>query len=251
MRIYWATALSVITLIGMLAGCGHRLGYRHLAGPITPAIQASDGRYVIADDGSVTYLQDRLEIALQPMTAEMLDRQFPDHSKRPDGFQGANPHEVVGNPYTYGEWIPPGADAAPDRFTVFLLRIKNYEYPKVLAEPASISLEAGNGRHYPALSFPTLVDYHRVYALGFAGNTYHAFEERKSLLQRTLYPESDQVFSGQETQGYVVFAPLDRDVGGFKVWVRDVVLRFDYRGEPAERIDIPFDFARDLYVAKD
>ena len=185
------------------------------------------------------------------MTAAMLDRQFPEESRRPAGFHEANPYEVVQNPYTYGDWTPPGADEAPDRFTVFLLKVKNYEYPKVLIEPASISIEAANGRLYPSLSFPTLVEYHRIYAIAFAGNTYHAFEERKGLLHRTLYPEADVVFSGQETQGYVVFAPLERDVGAFTVWVRDVVLRFDHRGEPQESIDVPFAFDRELYVARD
>jgi len=242
---------GVLFAVAAISACGLQLGYRRLAGPIEPAAQPNAARYVVGDDGSVTYVRDRLEIGLTPMTLEMLNRQFPDHSKRPAGFHAANPYEVVGNPYTYGDWTPPGTDAVPDRFTVFLLKVKNYEFPKVLVDPASISIDAANGRHYASLSFPTLVEYHRVYAIGFSGNTYHAFEERKGLLQRTLYPEAELVFSGQETQGYVVFELLDRDVGALTVWVHDAVLRFDRRDEPVERIDVPFSFARKLYVARD
>jgi hypothetical protein len=242
---------GALAAVVMISACGLSLGYRHLAGPIEPAVQVEDGSYVVRDDGSVTYVQNRLEISITPVTAEMLNRQFPEHSTLPEGFREANPYEVVNNPYTYGDWTASGAKTAPSRFTVFLLKVKNYEFPKVLAEPATVTIEAANGRSFPSLSFATLVDYHRVYAIGFAGNTYHPFQERKSLLQRTLYPNGELVFSGQEAQGYVAFAPLKRDVGAFTVWVRDVVLRFDYRDEPVERINIPFSFERALFVAKD
>lgn len=239
--------LSALLLAG-LAGCGHRLGERQFAGPIEPAITSRDA-FAVKDDHTIVFIQQRLEVSVRPLTTQMLNRVFSSESTAAEGFHEPNPYGFRTNPYTFGDWLPPGEGEAPERFTVFLLKVKNYQYPKVLLEPEGIRIEAANGRRYQALGFPTLVEYHRPYAIAFAGNTYLPFQERRALLERTLYPESEIVFSGQELEGYVVFEPLHRDVERFTLHVKDMVLRFDYREEPVESVDIAYEFQRELYAA--
>ena len=48
----------------------------------------------------------------------------------------------------------------------------------------------------------------------------------------------------------MVFPVLDHDVEEFTVWVKGMALRFDFSGEPTEKIDIPFRFARETYYAR-
>jgi hypothetical protein len=57
------------------------------------------------------------------------------------------------------------------------------------------------------------------------------------------------IFSGQETSGYVIFPTLHNDVDDFSVHVPGVVIRFDYKGEPVETIDLEFKLSRDIYMA--
>ena len=224
--------LSLMGLIPLLLdGCGYRFGYRHFAGPILPvADQTTEMK--VGDDRSITFVLDRLEVRLRPITDDMLNRQFPHNSvSRENLYQ--NPYVSPSNPYTYGDWKPPGQDRPPTRFTVFLLHVKNYAFPKVRVDPSNIQIVATNGRRYPSLSLEALVEYYWPYAVGYAGNSYKQFEERKDILRNTLF-QGDVIFSGQEGQGYIVFPPLDHDVEEFTVQIEKMVLRFDYRDEPVE-----------------
>jgi len=115
----------------------------------------------------------------------------------------------------------------------------------VLLDPTKMIIVADNGREYWALSLEQLTLYYRTYAVAYAGNEYDRYEARKDILKQTLYP-GDPIFSGQEQEGYVVFPALHPDVDKITVWVKDMVLRFDYKGEPIETLDIPFRFKRDI-----
>ena len=57
------------------------------------------------------------------------------------------------------------------------------------------------------------------------------------------------VFSGQEEEGYIVFPVLHKDVSNFTINVPDMAVRFDYKGEPVETIDLAFEFQREIYHA--
>lgn len=170
----------------LLAAC---VGVRSHAAPLRPAAQQAKGM-TVADDGWVTFVQDRLVVNLRPMTAEELGRQFP--AQMQGAFQG---------------------------LTVFRLRVSNYQYPKVRIDPASIVLRSADGREWRSLA-PALFD--RTYPL----------------------PQANDVFSGQEASGYVWFKALDTDVRDIQVTVKDVVLRFDYLGEPIQTADITYGFVR-------
>lgn len=241
------TALSILVL--SLGGCGYKLGYRYFSGPIAPSAEHASSEFVVGDDRSITFLKDRLEVSIVPLVAEELNRQFGPHSQAPEGFAEPNPYATADNPYTYGDWNPPGEEKAPERFTVFLLKVKNYAFPKVQLDPKNMSIASANGWNYQVLSQSALIEYYFPYAVAYGGNARRKFEERTDILRRTLFKD-DMIFSGQEYEGFVVFPVLDQDVEEITVWVKDMALRFDYRGEPTEKIDIPFHFVREIYYAR-
>lgn len=224
-------------VLGMVAALAVGCGYYHYMGPLKPADESKQPTGAsVSDDGTVTFTQDRLEVALRPMMDEELNRQFAANSKA--GAQSTNP-------YTFGDSKYWDLQMTPQRFTVFKLKVKNYQYPKVLLDPRFVTVEAGNGREYNALGARELTLYYRAYATGYSGNAYDRFEQRKDILQRTLFP-GDVLFSGQEQEGYIVFPPLHPDVDQITVWIRDLVVRFNYADEPVETLDVTFEFWRDV-----
>ena len=229
--------ILLLTAMAGLAGCA-KFGYYYYAGPLKPVGETEQlvTGMTVYDDGTVSFVKERLEVSLRPMTDEELNRQFARASK-------GGPKAT--NPYTYGDAKYRDLGITPQRFTVFRLRVKNYTYPKVLLDPTKMMIKADNGREYWALSLEQLTLYYRAYAVAYAGNEYGRFEARKDILKRTLYP-GDPIFSGQEEEGYVVFPALHPDVDKITVWVKDLALRFDYKGEPIETMDIPFRFRRDI-----
>lgn len=223
-------ALSVGLLL-LTGACG----YQYYAGPILPAAEPGAAMQV-SDDHTVTYTRGRLEVRLRPVSDEELNRQF--GSVAP----GKNESD---NPYTFGGVVFWAESNPRPRFTVFRLSVKNYEYPKVRLSPERVLLHAGNGREYWSLSFEQLDTYYRAYTRGYRGNEYTRYQERRDILRRTLF-RGDDVFSGQETEGYLVFPALHADVGELEVLIRDVVLRVDFRDEPTETVDLRYPFSREI-----
>ena len=220
-------------LLIFFVGCG-----RYFLGPIRPLSETQqEAPMAVRDDGTVSYVFERLEVSLRPLTDAELNRNFQSHSDK-----GA----ASTNPYTYGNWTPMGDEWTPPRFTVFLLAVKNYAYPKVKVDPSDITLKAADGRAFSALSFFELNEYHRAYALAFAGNAYALYKERQELLRKTLYA-TKMVFSGQEDEGYIVFPALPPDVERFSLEVDDLAIRFNYADEPVETLDLTYRFERDVF----
>lgn len=218
-------------------------GYRQFATALRPLGEKEQVPEIkMSDDGTVTYIRERLEISLRPMTDEELNRQFPGVSEK--GNKSTNP-------YTYGDWRPRGEKWTPTRFTVFRLKVKNYTYPKMLVDPTKMVIVAEKGQEYSALSLRELEQYYYPYAKGYAGVEYSKFEERKDILKRTLYPVGNVVFSGQELEGYVAFPKLDPGVRQIAVKLYDVILRFNVMGEPVEATDLTFRFQREVYKARE
>jgi len=226
-------SIAIIFLVALLSSCA----YRPYAGDVRPLGEEQQASGVtVADDGTVTHTQGRLEIRLRPMSDEELNRQFVGNSQ-----QGARST----NPYTFGnsEYFMTGE--TPRRFTVFKLSVKNYEYPKVQVA-GDIVLESANGRKFYALTLEQLDAYYRIYAQGYRGNEYFDYKRRRDIIKRTSFPKKDVIFSGQEAEGYIVFKPLLDDVQKITATIDDIVVRFDYRGEPMESIGATFLFERDI-----
>jgi hypothetical protein len=218
----------------LLAGCG-----RYFGGPVKPVPEAQQTAHmVVQDDGSVTYVYERLEIGVKPMTDAELNRQFKLYSE-----EGA----ASINPFTYGNWKPMGDSWTPPKYTVFQLKIKNYEYPKILVDPRMAELVSeSSARAYNTLTLDEILEYYYSLVRGYSGNEYRRFLERRDILRRAMY-QKDDLFSGQEKDGYIVFPKLDPDVRTFTVHVQKIVLRFDYRNEPVETIDLKFRFQREVF----
>lgn len=230
--IRWGVRLAAVLAVGLGSyGCG----YYHYSTPLRP-IDDQGTAMTVADDGSVTFTQDRLEVKLRPLTDEELNRQFASQSK--DGPKSTNP-------YTFGDTEFWEGAKKRSRFTVFHLAVKNYAYPKVRIDPAKIVLAAQNEREYWSLNLQQLDTYYRAYAIGYRGNEYARYQARVDLLRQTMF-KNEEIFSGQEVEGFVVFEALHPDVSKIQVLVQDCVLRFDYRNEPVEDVDIPYSFARDI-----
>lgn len=223
--------ISLVLAVSWLGGCG----YYYFTGPLKPEEKQAESMN-IADDGTVSFIQDRLEIHLKPMTDDELNRLFPNHSN-------AGPRST--NPYTFGNTEFWAEEGEKTRFTVFRFSVKNYAYPKVKIDPARIVLKSENKREYWSLSFEQLDSYYRAYAIGYRGNEYERYQERRDLLRRTMF-KNEEIFSGQETDGFVVFPALHHDVSKIRVIVHDVVLRFDFRNEPIETTKIEYAFLRDI-----
>ena len=232
-------ALPILTFLGLLAlvicctivSCA----YQPFAGPLKPAGDQGQGM-TVHDDGSVVYQLDRFELTLRPMTDEELNRNFSPASV------GATKST---NSYTFGDTEFTGLDSTRQRFTVFHATVKNYSYPKVKVDPSRSVLLAGNGRQYRSLSLAQMENYYRAYAIGYRGNEYGRLRERLDLLRRTMLTD-DIVFSGQEAEGYLVFPVLHDDVTDLRLVLEDVVLRFNFLGEPSESIELAYAFDRQL-----
>lgn len=231
----WRRGGHPLLLACLAALSAHQCAYPHHAGPLHPG--STQGSEVnVADDGTVTYARGRFEVSVRPMTDEELNRQFAPASGTTD---------PSANPYAFAAARPGPDGKQPQRFTVFRVGIKNYAFPKVRIDPARIVVRTGNGREYWSLGFGQLDTYLRPYAIGYRGNAYHHYQELVDLLARTLLRNAE-VFSGQETSGYVVFPVLHPDVTELQVEILDAVLRFDYRNEPVETASMTFAFAREV-----
>jgi hypothetical protein len=225
--------LLILAAAAQLAGCA----YRPYASDLAALPETDQGQgMAVADDGTVTFVQGRLEIALRPVTDDELNRQFA-------AYSGAGAHST--NPYTYGNSKVGSLQETPRRFTVFMLSVKNYEYPKVLLS-GDLVLESQNSRKYYGLSLAQLDVYYRAYAVGYRGIDHFEYSNRRDVLNRTMFPFYGAIFSGQEAQGYVMFHPLADDVSDITVRVTDVVTRFDYGGAPVESLEAVFRFKRDV-----
>ncbi|MFC1526335.1 hypothetical protein ACFL6X_05950 [Candidatus Latescibacterota bacterium] len=229
------TRLLQLALLGTLAAsCAYRL----IAGPLSPLEETHQmAGATVADDGTVTQHLGRLRVSLRPVTDDELNRQFAMASS-----QGAEST----NPYTYGNWVPEGAAAPPQRFAVFVLALENYEYPKVLVDPANTEVRTQNGRVYAPLSFETLRELFYPYNVAYAGGPARRFRGRVDILKRTMYPSDQPLFAGQTNSGFLVFPLLHDDVRTIAVHVREVALRFDYSGVPTEEADLVFHFQREV-----
>lgn len=234
MNVVKVVLLSVGFLcIALFSGCG----YRYYAGPLRPETEGGQtADMAISDDGTVTLVKGRLEISVRPVTDEELNRQFAGYSK--GGMYSTNP-------YTFGDWKDPELDRVPSRFTVFRLKVKNYMYPKMWVDPMKAVIIAQNGREYHPLDLPQLEEYYLRYVTGYAGNQHAGYEERMDVLKRSIY-YGDEIFSGQEAEGFILFPVLHHDVRRVHLRLQNVVLRFDFRNEPIEQIDVEYVFERDV-----
>jgi len=231
----------------LISGCGHYL----VPGKFEPVELnqqqgGEDTQMQVLDDGTVTFVLNRLEVSVRPMTDEELNRQYPAQSNDAHGPSD----EVSSNPFTNGNWVDPQTGKSPQRLSVFKITVKNYEYPKVKLDPLNIYIESDNGRKYYPWGAYDIEEYFRRYPIAFNGLSYLRFDERRDILNQAKYPDDEFCFSGQDVEGYVIFSKVHDDVEKISLHIPDLGLRYNYRSEPVEEIDIAFRFQRDLIKVK-
>ncbi|MDP6016436.1 MAG: hypothetical protein QGI32_10105 [Candidatus Latescibacteria bacterium] len=248
MQVRYGSGRGVLMVVAigvtMAAGCGHFLvptAFRPVG--TGDQIRHSEGTSMeVSDDGTVAWIQGRLEISVRAITDQELNRQFPAFSE--DGHGPSD--ELPTNVFTYGDWEDPRSNQPPTRFSVFKISVKNYEYPKVKFDSLTPTIEASNGRVYFPWGQFDFEEFFRRFSLAYNGLGYMRFRERLSLLKLGLYPDNDFCFSGQEFEGYIVFDKMHDDVEDIVFRIPAVGIRYDYRDQPLETVSLAYKFERDL-----
>ena len=240
--------ISILAAVALLLSCGHYLIPGRFQ-PLEVAQQQTDiqgSSMKILDDGTVTFVQNRLEVSVRPMIDEEINRQYPAESTNASGPAD----ELPSNPFTYGNWIDPRTGEAPQRLSIFKITVKNYEYPKVKFDPLMVTVESVNGRRYYPWGSYDVEEYFRRFPLAFNGLGYRRYNERRGLYNLAKYPDDEFCFSGQEVEGYVIFSKIHTDVAEIAVEIPEFGLRYNFRDEPIETIDLRFRFKRDIKKVK-
>ena len=183
---YACQKISILAAAALLVGCGHYLVPGRFQ-PLEVAQQQTDiqgSSMKILDDGTVTFVQNRLEVSVRPMTDEEINRQYPTQSTN----AGGPADELPSNPFTYGNWIDPRTGKAPQRSSIFKITVKNYEYPKVKFDPLTVTVESANGRHYYPWGSYDVEEYFRRFPIAFNGLGKLRFDERSDLYNLTKLP---------------------------------------------------------------
>jgi len=233
-----------LCILFSISGCGYYL----VPGSFQPLqveqqqVPGEGTRMEVLDDGTVTFIQNRLEVSVRPMTDEELNRQYPTHSDDSSGPAD----ELPSNPFTFGNWEDPRPGHSPKRFSIFKVSVKNYEYPKVKFDPLQVVVHSGNGRSYYPWGSYDFEEYFRRYPLAFNGLGYLRLNERRDIVTRAKYPDDEFCFSGQEVEGYVVFPKIHPDVKEITFEIPEVGIRYNFRNEPVETINLSFRFRRDV-----
>jgi len=238
------SARRSVTLIGiclLLSGCiliPPEIEYNsYLA---ARSAQAATDRYIVEDDGVVTYSLSGMRIRVEYMTDAALNQDFPDDSNR-------GPYST--NPYTYGDWIDPLLGHTPNRFTVFRVTVSNDTYAEVLLNPLAAVLRTDRGEalhSYGIPSFSPHESFERYYRgiRGQTGNEFYRFDTRMGNVRSSAYLEDTMVLKGESYSGLLAFSPLHEKINQVQLILEDFVLEFDASGQPLQTVDIFFDFDR-------
>ena len=113
-----------------------------------------------------------------------------------------------------------------------------------------VTIESANGRHYYPWGTYDVEEYFRRFPLAFNGLGYLRFDERRDIYNRAKYPDDEFCFSGQEVEGYVIFSKIHDDVAEIVFHIPEFGLRYNFRNEPLETIDLQFRFKRDIQRVK-
>lgn len=241
-----AICLGAALVLG--AGCGHYLIPSNFE-PVRPDQQQVVGegnRMEVFDDGTVTFIQNRLEVSVRPMLDDELNRQFASLSDDSD----SPVDEIPTNAFTFGDWVDEKTGMSPPRFSIFKISVKNYEYPKVKFDPLKVVITSGNGRDYYPWGKYDVEEYFRRFAPAYNGIGYRRYSERRDMIERSQYPDNEFVFSGQETEGYILFPVIHSDVRQIVFRIPELGIRFNFRDEPTETLDLKFGFRRDIQKVK-
>ncbi len=152
------------------------------------------------------------------------------------------------NPFTYGRDRDRDLGYSPPRFTVFEMTAVNQTFPKVMVDPARMTLLTDRGDRLQYWSVrkrdaPNSFEAYYMERRGQGGNEEHYFNERLGIVRESLYRRNTFVFKGESYSGKVVFGPLHPGVRQATVNVEGIVLRFDAFDVPGETAGASMTFA--------
>lgn len=212
---------------------------------LTSTIEEADSttdaaeRYVLAEDGTVSWEFSGLRVEVDHMSDEELNEIFPDESTK---------GKYSTNPYTYGDWVDPRLGYTPNRFTVFKVTVYNRTFPKVMFSPLAAVLETDRGQYLRAYGITSaspnenFENYYRS-RRGQSGNEFYRFELRMGTVRSYNYEEDQPIFKGENYGGYIVFDPIYPETKDVELTLKNFVLRFGAFEAPVESRDLRFVFA--------
>jgi hypothetical protein len=235
--------LLIAAVLPLLAGCSLIFPLQIERKIMLDPREDMGDSYKIGTDGSVSYLLEGLRVEVKYMTDQEMNEVF---------TQESDLGEYSINPYTYGNYIDPGVGYVQNRFTVFRVSVYNSTFAKVELDPRKASLTTGReGEHHISYSVlkaqrrKSFEDYYRALR-GPSGNDYYRYNMRMGLVRSNNYGVDEKIFRGENYDGFIVFDPLDDEVGKVRLLLKDFVLKFNVFNQPLETIDIVFEFERQV-----
>ena len=151
------------------------------------------------------------------------------------------------NPFTYGKDRDLDLGYSPPRFTVFQVAVVNQGLPRVMLDPARMTLSTDRGDRYQYWgeeerdAHNSFEDYYKK-RRGEGGNERYYYQERLGLVRQALYRRSTFVWQGDSYSGKVVFAPLHPEVRQVWLTVEGIMLRVDTYDRPTVEATAVFPF---------
>jgi len=210
---------------------------------LTPAITSDDPAFGIDEEtDAISYDIGGSSIVVRYMREKDLNALFPYESD--DGIYSTNP-------YTYGNWTDPDLGYIPNKFTVFEVAVINRSFAKMRFDPTEAILitDQGETLHSYTTSIAaakygkSFENYYKT-VRGMSGNEFYRYEMRLGMVRGKNYGLEEMIFNGDSYTGLITFDPLKPEVERVKLYLNDVVFRFDAFNRPSDDIDFALDFKR-------
>ena len=202
-----------------------------------PELLEAPAYYFDPEDSTTVFQQEGFRLKLRLLSDQALNQEYAQHTFREPNL----------NPFTYGRNRDLDLGYSPPRFTVLRMTVVNQSYPKVLVDPAKISLRTDRGeelRYWDVRRGDSENSFEEYYLSrrGHGGNEDYYYAQRIGLVREALYRRQTFVYQGDLYTGKVVFHPLHREAREVVVRVPEIVLRVDAFDRPTETVEAVFRF---------
>ena len=231
--------VAVLLGVALASGCLRlppNLVY-HISMDLAPESDAAGSYRFDPADSTAVFEQEGFRLKVRYVSDQELNEEYRRYTLREPNL----------NPFTYGTDRDLDLGYSPPRFTVFQVTAVNQGLPKVMVDPARMTLSTGRGglHHYwDEQERDADNSFERYYKKrrGEGGNERYYYQERLGLVRQALYRRSTFVWQGDSYSGKVVFAPLHPDVRQVWLSVEGIVLRVDAYDRPTVEVTAVFPF---------
>jgi hypothetical protein len=194
-------------------------------------------------DASVSYEGEGFRLEVEYMTDARLNEMFAAESA-----QG----RYSTNPYTYANQLDPSLGYVPARFTVFRVYVHNLGLARLELRPLRCQLMTDRGDEtlepygiQTGSAAKSLESYYRSLK-GSSGNDHYLFTQRMAIVRTNSFLSGEPIYRGESYGGFIVFDPLDDDVGEVTLEIRDLVVRFNAYDKPLQTTGVAFSFGQEI-----